>query len=77
MYRRYANVIVHVTDRLEPHQASRLEDLIHAQVGVGQVQMSSSARHLMRVDYDPRSTTAARILQRIRGQGYSASLIGM
>jgi hypothetical protein len=77
MYRRYANVIVHVTDRLEPQQASRLEHLVKAQAGVGEAQMSANARHLMRVDYDPRSTTAARILQSVMGQGYAARLIGM
>jgi hypothetical protein len=77
MYQRNACVIVHVTDRLEAQQASRLEYLVKAQLGVGQAQMSANARHLMRVDYDPRSTTAARILQSVVGQGYAARLIGM
>lgn len=77
MYKRNACVIVHVTDRLEPQQASRLEHVTKAQVGVGEAQMSTNARHLMRVDYDPHSTTAARVLQSVVGQGYSARLIGM
>lgn len=77
MSKRRSNVIVHVTDPLEPAQMRELARAVASRLGVERAQAAARAPRLLRVDYDPAATTARGILDCVLSQGYPARLIGM
>jgi hypothetical protein len=73
----HANVIVYVQDSVDAEQIDRIGASVAGLAGVVQTRPGANARHVVLVDYDPRSVDSQHILGRVREQGVQATLVGM
>jgi len=72
-----ANVIVHLSGRLDSHRHHQIRQAVAARHGVGGAASSYRTERLILVDYDPAAISATSILETVRGEGVEASLIGL
>lgn len=72
-----ANVIVHLSGRIDSHRQNEIRQAVAAQPGVGRAAASRRTERLILVDYDPAAISASHILEAVRGRGVSASLVGL
>lgn len=77
MSRPIVSVIVHLVSRLGRRERTELEETVSAQPGIGRITPSTRSDRLLLVEYDPRATSAQRILEAIQGRGIGARLVGM
>jgi len=71
------NVIVHVKQDLDRADLGALQASLVNVTGVVRAQPSKRLGRMMLVDYDPSVVSAQTILERVRGRGLEAQLVGM
>lgn len=72
-----ANVVVDLKRVVSRKHGGELENEISGIQGVSRVRVSSRARRLVLVDYDPETVNSQKILGTVVRQGFDARLIGM
>lgn len=72
-----ANVVVDLKQVLSRKRGDELESELGGMDGVTRAQVSSRARRLVLVDYDPETINSQKILGAVVRQGFDARLIGM
>jgi copper chaperone CopZ len=72
-----ANVVVDLKQIISRKRGDELEVEISGIRGVSQARVSSRARRLVLVDYDPEVVNSQKILGAVVHQGFDARLIGM
>lgn len=71
-----ANVVVHVDENLTDEQIQDMEKQLSNAQGVLSTCVHVRTPHLFVIDYDPRSTHSAQLLQEVKNNHLNAQLIG-
>lgn len=71
------DVTLHIDEDLSAEQRETIEESLRPLDGVVSVHNAEQASHLTIVEYDPDTTTSARILGRVTDQGAHAQIIGL
>ena len=71
-----ANVVIHIDEELSDEKIQSLEHELAGVPGIVSSCVHERTRHLWVVDYDPRETHSAEVLNRIKNTGLHAELIG-
>ena len=72
-----SNVVVDLKQAISRKRGDELEDEIGGIRGVRRARVSSRARRLVLVDYDPATVDSQKILGAVVRRGFDARLIGM
>jgi hypothetical protein len=72
-----ANVVVDLKQAISHKRGDELESELGGIQGVSRARVSSRARRLVLVDYDPETVNSQKILGTVVRQGFDARLIGM
>ncbi len=72
-----ANVVVDLKQAISRKRGDELEGEIGGIRGVSRARVSSRARRLVLVDYDPATVNSQKILGTVVRRGFDARLIGM
>lgn len=69
-----ADIMIHITEKLETSQQQELESELRENAGV--IAPRFNLPQLFVVCYDPEKTSSFELLNTVRARGYTASLIG-
>jgi copper chaperone CopZ len=72
-----ANVVVDLKQVINRKHGDELESALGGIQGVSRARVSSRARRLVLVDYDPATVNSQKILGTVVRRGFDARLIGM
>lgn len=73
----HSGILVHIGESLDDNNIQQLEKQICFEPGVYSACVNEKARHLMLIDYDPKTVRATQILSHIKQSGLHAELIGL
>lgn len=71
------DLLIHVNEALKTSEQGSLEEELRKVKGVIAPRFSRETPHLLLVAYDPDEADSHNLLDRVKGRGYSAQLIGM
>ncbi len=71
------DLLIHVNETLAAHERNSLEEELRQVRGVVAPRFSGTTSHLLLVAYDPEEADSHSLLNRVKGSGYHAQLIGM
>ena len=72
-----ADVLVHINEALSREALSKLEDAVRVDECVISASVPAGKTHLMLVAFNPKCTSAKKILCRVTQQGVHAELVGL
>jgi len=72
-----SDVMIHIKESLSAEARTSLENAMQKIVGVISPRFNPGQEHFLMVDFDPKKTSAAVLLQAARTAGYTAQLVGM
>jgi hypothetical protein len=72
-----SDVLIHIDESLDAEQRGQVENRLRAVDGVISVHNPDDRPHLTIVEYRPDKTDARVLLDRVRGQGVHAELVGL
>ncbi|HVC13070.1 MAG TPA: hypothetical protein VNE59_15620 [Burkholderiales bacterium] len=72
-----SDVMIHINETLSEEARTSLENTMRNVEGVISPRFNAGKEHLLMIAFDPEKTTAAVLLDKTRGAGYTAQLIGM
>lgn len=71
-----SDILIHINETLTQQQRGALEETVRQVDGVIAPRFNPGREHLLLVAFDPEATTMDKLLDVVRGKGYSARLIG-